>query len=168
MIFESLRPTLSVPRPYTSVIHAPRTRDEDVLSSLLITALSRGLSSSSALAARACRLGSTSGGPFFVVAAPLANALPFVAKLRFVRRDAKEAVRSASPPPAGAEGAGFSGGRAVSDGPRERYPESSLADLTWRIGLGSAATDRAAVAAPLEGSNGEPRAGGRLPSMSEY
>jgi hypothetical protein len=47
-------------------------RDEDVLSSLLITALSLGLSSPSALAARACRLrvGSTSGALFVVVAAP--------------------------------------------------------------------------------------------------
>ena len=58
-------------------------QDENVLSSLLITALSLRLSSPSALAARACRLrvGSTSGALFVVVAAPLANALPFVAKL---------------------------------------------------------------------------------------
>lgn len=86
-------------------------RYKDVLSSLRITALSRGLSSPSALAARACRPGSTSGGSFVVVAAPSANALPFVGKLRFVRWDAREAERCASPP-AGASGEneGFSGG----------------------------------------------------------
>lgn len=143
-------------------------RDEDVLSSLLITALSFGVSPPSALAARACRLrvGSTSGALFVVVAAPLANVLPSIAKLWYVRRDAREAERCASPL-AIALGVAeeFSGrNRAAYDGPRERSPESSLAGVTRRIGLGCAA-----ALAPPEFSNWEPRASDCFLSMSsEY
>ena len=143
-------------------------QNEDVLSSLLITALSLGLSSPSALAARACRLrvGSTSGTLFVVVAAPLANALPFVAKLWPVRRDAEEAERCGSPL-TGASGVAeeISGrNREASDGPRERFPESSLASMTRRIGLGSAVATAAVI--PLEFSNWEPRASDCFLSMS--
>jgi hypothetical protein len=106
MIFDSLRPIPSVPHPTalrqrSSRITARRPRKKNILSSFLMAAFSRGLSSSSALAARTCRLGSTSGGSFAAVAAPLANALPLTlltAALRFVRRDATDAEGPKSAP----------------------------------------------------------------------